>query len=176
MRIALLTDAWKPQVNGEVTALTALVRELEAAGHDVLVIHPGLFVTVPCPTYTEIRLAAAPLPGVARRLQRFVPDAVHIATEGSVGLAGWLYCRLRGWRFTTSFHTRFPEYVSARFPIPTAWGYGFVRWFHKYSGKVMVATPSMRKELEAHNFHNVVSWTRGVDIDLRRPGGVDPVG
>ena len=132
MRIALLTDAWKPQVNGVVTALTALVRELEAAGHDVLVIHPGLFVTVPCPTYREIRLAAAPLPGVATRMQRFMPDAVHIATEGSVGLAGWLYCLIRRWHFTTSFHTRFPEYLNARWPfLPVSLGYRVLSQFHR---------------------------------------------
>ena len=170
MRIALLTDAWKPQVNGVVTALTALVRELEAAGHDVLVIHPGLFVTVPCPTYTEIRLAAAPLPGVARRLQRFVPDAVHIATEGSVGLAGWLYCRLRSWRFTTSFHTRFPEYVNARWPlVPVGLGYRVLNLFHSHSVRTMVSTRPLADYLSDRGFSRLALWGRGVDTRLFRP-------
>ena len=170
MRIALLTDAWQPQINGVVTALTALVDELESAGHDVLVIHPGLFVTVPCPTYHEIRLAAAPLPGVARRLQRFVPDAVHIATEGSVGLAGWLYCRLRGWRFTTSFHTRFPEYINARWPlIPVGLGYRVLNVFHRRSVRTMVSTPPMADYLEDRGFARLALWRRGVDTRLFRP-------
>lgn len=174
MRIALLTDAWKPQVNGVVTALTALVRELEVAGHEVQVIHPGLFVTVPCPTYAEIRLAAAPLPGVARRLQRFQPDAVHIATEGSVGLAGWLYCRLRGWRFTTSFHTRFPEYINARWPaVPVGLGYRVLNIFHRCGVRTMVSTPPLADYLADRGFSRLALWGRGVDTRLFRP--VEPM-
>ena len=170
MRIALLTDAWRPQVNGVVTALTALVAELERAGHEVLVIHPGLFVTVPCPTYREIRLAAAPLPGVARRLQRFAPDAVHIATEGSVGLAGWLYCRLRRWRFTTSFHTRFPEYINARWSlIPVGLGYRVLNRFHRRGVRTLVSTPPMVDFLSDQGFARLALWRRGVDIRLFRP-------
>lgn len=170
MRIALLTDAWKPQVNGVVTTLTALVDELERAGHDVLVIHPALFVTVPCPTYKEIRLAAVPLPGVARRLQRFVPDAVHIATEGSVGLAGWLYCRLRRWRFTTSFHTRFPEYVNTRWPlVPVELGYRVLNRFHRRSVRTLVSTPPLADYLQDRGFSRLALWGRGVDTRLFRP-------
>lgn len=174
MRIALLTDAWQPQINGVVTALTALVTELEAAGHDVRVIHPGLFVTVPCPTYGEIRLAAAPLPGVARKLGRFRPDAVHIATEGSIGVAGWLYCRLRRWRFTTSFHTRFPEYVNARWPwLPVSAGYRVLRLFHDGGAGTLVSTPPMADYLRQHGFSRPVLWRRGVDTRRFRP--VEPV-
>ncbi|GAB3675348.1 glycosyltransferase family 4 protein [Salinisphaera aquimarina] len=170
MRIALLTDAWQPQVNGVVTALTALVAELEAAGHDVLVIHPGLFVTVACPTYREIRLAAAPLPGVARRLQRFVPDAVHIATEGSVGLAGWIYCHLRRWRFTTSFHTRFPEYLNARWPfISVRLGYRVLARFHGRGVRTMVSTPPLAGFLRDQGFSRLALWRRGVDTRQFRP-------
>lgn len=170
MRIALLTDAWQPQVNGVVTALTALVGELEAIGHEVFVIHPGLFLTVPCPTYREIRLAAAPLAGVARRLQHFMPDAVHIATEGSVGLAGWLYCRCRGWRFTTSFHTRFPEYLNARCPlIPVSLGYRVMRSFHRRAVRTMVSTPPLASFLRDMGFSRLALWRRGVDTTLFRP-------
>src|SRR5699024_10492810 len=174
LRIALLTDAWQPQINGVVTALTALVTELEAAGHDVLVIHPGLFVTVPCPTYGEIRLAAAPLPGVARKLGRFRPDAVHIATEGSIGLAGWLYCRLRRWRFTTSFHTRFPEYINARWPwLPVSAGYRVLRSFHDRGAGTLVSTPPMAEYLRQRGFSRPVLWRRGVDTRRFRP--LEPV-
>lgn len=169
MRIALLTDAWAPQVNGVVTALTALVAELEAAGHQVLVIHPGLFVTVPCPTYREIRLAAAPLPGVATRMQRFMPDAVHIATEGSVGLAGWLYCLIRRWHFTTSFHTRFPEYLNARWPfLPVSLGYRVLSQFHRRAVRTMVSTTPLAGFLESQGFSRLALWRRGVDTNLFR--------
>lgn len=170
MRIALLTDAWTPQVNGVVTALTALVAELEAAGHDVLVIHPGLFVTVPCPTYREIRLAAAPLPGVARRMQRFKPDAVHIATEGSVGLAGWLYCLLRGWQFTTAFHTRFPEYLNARWSfLSVSLGYRVLSHFHRRAVRTLVSTPPLADFLKDQGFSRLALWRRGVNTTLFRP-------
>jgi len=177
MRIALLTDAWAPQVNGVVTALTALVAELEAAGHDVLVIHPGLFVTVPCPTYREIRLAAAPLPGVARRMQRFQPDAVHIATEGSVGLAGWLYCLLRHWHFTTAFHTRFPEYLNARWSfLSVSLGYRVLSQFHRQAVRTLVSTPPLADFLEDHGFSGLALWPRGVDTALFRPIAPAPLG
>lgn len=175
MRIALLTDAWWPQVNGVATTLTALVTELEANGHEILVIHPALFVTIPCPTYSEIRLAALPLPGVARRLQRFQPDAVHIATEGSVGLAGWLYCLIRGWRFTTSFHTRFPEYLNRRLPwLSVSLGYQVLRRFHGGAVRTMVSTRPLADDLRDHGFRRLVQWPRGVDTRLFRP--VEPVG
>ncbi len=170
MRIALLTDAWTPQVNGVVTALTALVAQLEVAGHEVLVIHPGLFVTVPCPTYREIRLAAAPLPGVARRMQRFQPDAVHIATEGSVGLAGWLYCLLRRWHFTTAFHTRFPEYLNARWSfLSVSLGYRVLSQFHRRAVRTLVSTPPLADFLEDQGFSHLALWRRGVDTTLFRP-------
>ncbi|MEL7454076.1 MAG: glycosyltransferase family 1 protein, partial [Pseudomonadota bacterium] len=117
----------------------------------------------------EIRLALGAKKNIEKRFDTFEPDAIHIATEGTLGMAGRAMCLKHKHPFSTSYHTRFPEYVSARFPIPLSWGYGFVRWFHRYSGKVMVATPSMREELEARRFNNVVSWTRGVDTDLFHP-------
>lgn len=170
MRIALLTDAWTPQINGVVTTLTTLVKELEAAGHEVCVIHPGLFITVPCPSYSEIRLATLPLPGVANTLRRFRPDAIHIATEGSIGLAGWLYCRLRRWRFTTSFHTRFPEYVNERWPwLPVSTGYRVLRHFHNQATNTLVSTQPLADELKARQFTRLALWRRGVDTRLFRP-------
>lgn len=170
MRIALLTDAWQPQINGVVRTLTTLVAQLEAQGHAVCVIHPGLFFNVPCPSYGEIRLAALPLPGVARRLGRFRPDAVHIATEGSIGLAGWLYCLSRRWPFTTSFHTRFPEYINARWPwLPVAAGYRVLRHFHNRGERTLVSTQSLADDLKAHQFARPALWRRGVDTQLFRP-------
>ncbi len=167
MRIMLITDAWEPQVNGVVRTLKRVIEECEAMGHEWEIVSPADgFRTMPLPTYPEIKLALFAQGKIKDRFEAFVPDAVHIATEGTLGMAGRAMCLKSKHPFTTSYHTRFPEYVSARLPIPVSWGYSFVHWFHKYSGKVMVATPSMREELEAHDFINVVSWTRGVDTEL----------
>ena len=170
MRIMLVTDAWDPQVNGVVRTMKRVIAECEAMGHEWEVVSPADgFFTIPLPTYSEIRLALWARKTIENRFNTFEPDAVHIATEGTLGMAGRAMCLKNKHPFTTSYHTRFPEYVAARLPIPISWGYSFVHWFHKYSGKVMVATPSMRQELEDQNFINVVSWTRGVDTELFRP-------
>lgn len=170
-RIALVTDAWHPQVNGVVTTLTSVVRELEAMGREVKVIHPGLFLTVPMPSYREIKLAAAPYRGVAKRLEAWRPDAVHIATEGPCGLAARAYCLRHGWRFTTSLHTKFPEYVNARWPmVPVRAGYGVLRRFHAPAARTMVCTPGFAEFLGTRGFGNLRVWTRGVDTEQFRPG------
>jgi len=169
MRIALVTDAWLPQVNGVVRTWERVIAEAEALGHTIDVISPDGFRTFPCPTYPEIRLAFRPRAGVERRLDAFGPDAIHIATEGPLGLAGRAICLARGWQFTTSYHTKFPEYVKARAPVPLAWSYAVVRWFHRPSSAVLVATPTLRRELEAHGFEHLRDWTRGVDLGLFRP-------
>ncbi|HEY1226809.1 MAG TPA: glycosyltransferase, partial [Ramlibacter sp.] len=123
MKIALVTDAWVPQVNGVVTTLVELVRHLTADGHDVLVIEPRQFRTRPCPGYAGIDLAVSPGEEVARRLDGFQPDAVHLATEGPLGWAARRHCLRRGWAFTTAFHTKFPEIVNAAIKVPVSWGY-----------------------------------------------------
>lgn len=170
MRIMLITDAWEPQVNGVVRTMKRVIAECEAMGHEWEIVSPADgFRTIPLPTYSEIRLALGAKKNISERFDTFEPDAIHIATEGTLGMAGRAMCLKHKHPFSTSYHTRFPEYVSARFPIPLSWGYRFVRWFHRYSGKVMVATPSMREELEDNGFNNVVSWTRGVDTDLFHP-------
>jgi len=170
MRIMLITDAWEPQVNGVVRTMKRVITECEAMGHEWEIVSPADgFRTIPLPTYSEIRLALGAKKSIAKRFDTFEPDAIHIATEGTLGMAGRAMCLKHKHPFSTSYHTRFPEYVSARFPVPVSWGYKFVRWFHRYSGKVMVATPSMRLELEDHGFNNVVSWTRGVDTALFHP-------
>lgn len=169
MRICIATDAWIPQVNGVVRTLTETERRLRRMGHDVYMITPERFATVPCPTYREIRLAWS-LWDVERLMAGFLPDAVHIATEGPIGIAVRGWCIRKGFPFTTSFTTRFPEYVRSRCGFPPDFLYHGLRWFHWHSSAVMVATPSLRDELQARGFQNLVHWSRGVDTDLFRPG------
>jgi len=169
MRIALVTDAWLPQTNGVVRTLTITAEKLSQAGHEVTPITPADFRTVPCPTYPEIRLSLFAARKVRRRLDALDPDAVHIATEGPLGLAARRWCLRRGRAFTTSYHTQFPEYVRARFPIPVALSYAFLRWFHGSATRTLVATPSMRNALAERGFRNLVLWSRGVDTELFRP-------
>jgi glycosyltransferase involved in cell wall biosynthesis len=169
MRILIVSDAWSPQVNGVVRTLQRVRQECEALGHRVEIISPEQFRTVPCPTYPEIRLALRPGRTIARRIYQVRPDCIHIATEGPLGFAARGYCVRRGLPFTTSYHTRFPEYVHARFPVPLALGYACVRWFHRPSRGVLVATRTIREDLERHGFVNVRPWSRGVDTELFRP-------
>lgn len=169
MRILLATDAWEPQVNGVVRTLTRTVAECRAMGHEVEVVTPDQFKTIPCPTYPEIRLALGAEEEIRERFREFEPEAVHIATEGPIGLASRRICVEWKLPFTTSYHTKFPEYVAARFPVPVQVGYAYMRWFHKPSGRLMVATPTLRDELVRHGFKNVSPWSRGVDTELFRP-------
>lgn len=170
MKIAICTDAWLPQVNGVVTTLSRTRDELETFGHEVQVFSPASgFRTFPLPTYPEIRLAWWPGPRLARLLEEFTPDRVHIATEGPIGLAARAWCLRHGWRFTTSYHTRFPELVQARLPVPVGPVYRLLRWFHGHADATLVATPQMRAHLQAQGFANVVLWGRGVDTALFAP-------
>ena len=176
MRILLATDAWEPQVNGVVRTLTRVVSELRAMGHTVEVISPDQFKTFPLPTYAEIKVAIGVYEPVQEHFKAFEPEAIHIATEGPIGLAARRICVEWKLPFTTSYHTRFPEYVSARLPLPLAAGYAYMKWFHKPSGRLMVATPTMRDELAQHGFRNISAWSRGVDTEAfhpRRPGEPD---
>lgn len=169
MKIAIVTDAWRPQTNGVVRTLATTVEVATRLGHEVLVIEPGLFRTFPCPTYPEIRLAWMPYRNLARRLKAFAPDAVHIATEGTLGAAARTWCLRQGRPFTTSYHTQFPEYVRARVPIPLAVSYAHLRRFHGAAERTLVATPSMQRQLENRGFRNMVRWSRGVDLELFQP-------
>ncbi|MBB6093084.1 glycosyltransferase involved in cell wall biosynthesis [Povalibacter uvarum] len=169
MKIAIVTDAWFPQTNGVVKTLSTTAEQLRGFGHDVCVIEPGQFRTFPCPTYPEIRLAWFPYRLIDRLLREFAPDAVHIATEGTLGAAARRWCRKQHMPFTTSYHTQFPEYIRARAPIPLAISYAHLRGFHGGARRTMVATPALQRQLEARGFRNLVRWTRGVDVDLFRP-------
>lgn len=169
MKIALVTDAWEPQVNGVVRTLKNTARELEAMGHTVEFITPLEFRTVPCPTYPDIRLSLFPRRQVARRLAQFDPEAIHLSTEGPLGLAARHFAMATDTPFTTAYHTRFPEYIHARVGMPLSWSYAFLRWFHGPSFAVMAPTHAVKRDLEAWGFRNVVLWSRGVDLDIFRP-------
>ncbi|MCC6913553.1 MAG: glycosyltransferase family 1 protein [Rhodospirillaceae bacterium] len=171
MRILIVTDAWHPQVNGVVRTLTALRRHLDARGHEAVMITPDQFNTVPCPTYPEIRLALFPGRKMARAIESLRPCVVHIATEGPLGFTARRYCLRRDIPFTTAYHTKFPEYLEARAPIPATWTYRGLRWFHRPSSAVMVATQTVENELVSRGFSNVRRWSRGVDTRMFRPRG-----
>ena len=166
MKLLLVTDAWMPQVNGVVTTLVELVRELSKLGHQVTVIHPGLFKTRPCPGYAGIDLAVRPRNQLASMMNEAHFDAVHIATEGPLGWAARGLCKQRGWPFTTAFHTRFPEVLKAAMGIPLWIGYALFRYFHKPSAGVMVPTQGVLNLLTKQGFRNLKLWTHGVDTEL----------
>jgi len=169
IRILVATDAWHPQVNGVVHTLREIARVAEPLGATLSFLTPQGFPTVPLPTYPGIRLALA-LPGqVAARIEASRPDAIHVATEGPIGHLARRYCMRNGLAFTTSFHTRFAEYVSARAPIPERWTWNWLRRFHNAGAGVMAATPALSLELAARGFRNVMLWPRGVDADMFRP-------
>ena len=169
MKLALITDAWRPQINGVVTTLSTVAERLAAAGHSIDLITPDQFRNWPCPTYPEIRLALGCGQSLRRRLDTWCPDAIHIATEGPLGLAARAYCQRRGLPFTTSFHTLFAEYVNVRTGLPLSWGYRFLAWFHNAGARAMTATPSLVEELRQRGFRNPVLWSRGVNTELFRP-------
>jgi glycosyltransferase involved in cell wall biosynthesis len=169
MKVLVATDAWRPQVNGVVRTLGSLARAAGKLGVDIEFLSPDGFWTFPVPTYPGLRLA---LPGrnkIAERIEAAKPDAIHLATEGPIGRAVRAYCLRIGRPFTTSYTTRFPEYISARSPIPASWVYNVLRRFHGAAKVTMVATPSLMAELGERGFTNLGMWTRGVDVDLFRP-------
>lgn len=169
MRIAIVSDAWRPQINGVVRTLETVARLLRAEGHEVEVFGPDRFRTLPCPTYPEIRLSLFPSARLSHMLKLFAPDAIHLVTEGPLGWAARAFCRRRKIPFTTAYHTRFPEYVRARIRVPLSWSYEFVRRFHAPSAAVLVVSPAIRDELTERGFKNLVPWSRGVDITAFRP-------
>lgn len=166
MRIALATDAWHPQVNGVVRALAATAAQLRERGACVETITPDQFLSVPCPTYPEIRLVVEPGRSIAKRLDEIAPDAVHIATEGPIGWATRAWCRRNKMPFTTSFHTRFPDYVSVRTGVPAGWIWPLMRRFHGPAEKTFVVTPSLARELEQRRVGRPHHWPLGVDLSL----------
>jgi len=173
MRIALVTDAWTPQRNGVVRVLATLAGALGDLGHLVRVIEPSSFTTLPCPSYPEIPLSLLPRRRVARMLDTFAPDAVHIATEGPLGWAARAWCLRHHLPFTTAYHTKFPEYIRARTGVPLSWPYALMRRFHGPAAAVLCPSPSVHRELRQKGFGNAVPWSHGVDTDTFRPGSKD---
>ncbi|HEY5347426.1 MAG TPA: glycosyltransferase family 1 protein, partial [Rhizomicrobium sp.] len=170
LRVLLVTDAWTPQVNGVVRTLEVLGEDLAALGHQVRYATPEGRFTVPLPTYPEIRLSLFPRRVLERQIRAFAPNAVHIATEGPLGMAARALCLKYGIAFTTSFHTKFPEYVTARFAfIPESLVWRWLRWFHAPAIAMMVATQTLKREVEAQGFTNARIWSRGVDVENFRP-------
>lgn len=174
MRIAIVTDAWSPQVNGVVRTLQTTRAELERMGHVVEVISPDLYGSIPCPTYPEIRLALVRSSVVGQAIAAFRPDAVHLATEGPLCLAARRWCLRSGVPFTTAYHTHFPDYVAQRTGLPATWFWRYIRWFHGPAQAVLVSTRSVRDQLRAHGVANVRPWGRGVDLAAFTPSAPPP--
>ena len=173
MRILVATDAWHPQVNGVVRSLTMMAEAAKRFGVEVSFLTPQSFRTFAMPSYPDLRLALPYQGKIAQLIAEARPDSIHIATEGPIGLSVRRYCRKHGLPFTTSFHTRFPDYISARLPVPESWIWAALRWFHGASQAVMAATPALAGELRGRGFRNVVLWPRGVDTRHFHPRAVD---
>jgi glycosyltransferase involved in cell wall biosynthesis len=169
LRILIVTDAWEPQVNGVVRTLKTTARELIKLDHEVRFLTPLDFRTLPCPTYPEIRLSLFPQSGVNRLIREFDPDVLHIATEGPLGMAARRFALRNDFPFTTAYHTRFPEYVHARFRLPLSWSYAWLRHFHGPSKGVLAPTQVVVDDLKANGFSNTRLWSRGVDTDVFHP-------
>jgi glycosyltransferase involved in cell wall biosynthesis len=169
MRILVATDAWHPQVNGVVRSLTTMAEAAKAFGADVGFLSPRSFRTIAMPSYPDLRLALPYPAKIARLIAEARPDSIHIATEGPIGLMVRRYCRKHRLPFTSSFHTRFPEYIAARLPVPEAWIWAALRWFHNGGQAAMAATPALANELRGRGFRNVVLWPRGVDTSQFHP-------
>lgn len=174
MRIAIVTDAWAPQVNGVVRTLQAVRSELEGAGHEVLVVSPDLFHSLPCPTYPEIRLALASSRAVGSRLADFGPDAIHLSTEGPLCAAARRWCLDHGLAFTTAYHTQFPDYLAKRTRLPAGLFWRYIRRFHRPAHAVLASTPSVRGQLEQRGIGPVRHWGRGVDLANFSPDAPPP--
>lgn len=169
MNILIVTDAWTPQVNGVVTTMTTVVNQLKKMGHDVTIIEPSQFFTIPAPSYPEIKLAMNTWK-VAKKIKAANPDRAHIVTEGPLGFAALRYFRKHNIPHTSSFHTKFPEYINERLPfVPIKFGYKLVRNFHKDSKNVFVPTKNVKEELNEYGLNNVITWSRGVDSEVFKP-------
>lgn len=169
MRLLVATDAWRPQINGVVRSIEHMAEHAHAFDAEVVIVSPLDFRSVPMPTYPEIRLALARPAAIGRKMKALAPTHIHIATEGPIGIGARRICLSNDFPYTTSYHTRFPEYVSARAPVPERWVYRAIRRFHNAGRGIMVATDSLEADLRARGFNNIMRWGRGVDTELFRP-------
>lgn len=174
MKIALISDAWHPQVNGVVRTLSTIFTHLKAQGHDVLMVTPDQFKSIPCPSYPEIRLALTRKKTIGAMIDNFAPDAIHIATEGPLGIAARRYCLRHHVPFSTAYHTQFPDYVARRTGLPARFVWPFIRWFHRPSAAILVSTQSIRDVLHGQGLPQLRHWGRGVDLDAFRPDAPPP--
>ena len=174
MKIAIVTDAWAPQVNGVVRTLQAVIVELEGSGHEVLIVSPDLYRSLPCPTYPEIRLALVSARAIGRRLEEFGPDAIHLSTEGPLCAAARRWCLRKGLAFTTAYHTQFPDYLAKRTGLPPKLFWRYIRHFHRPAQAVLASTNSVRGQLERQGIGPVRHWGRGVDLSNFTPDALPP--
>ncbi|MEO5705888.1 MAG: glycosyltransferase family 1 protein [Alteraurantiacibacter sp.] len=174
MRIAIVSDAWAPQVNGVVRTLTSVIAQLRSRGHEVVMVTPDQFRSLACPGYPEIRLALAGARAVGRKLAEAAPDAIHIATEGPLGWAARRWCLRQGRPFTTAYHTQFPEYLARRTGLPASWFWPAIRRFHRPASAIMVATGTIRAQLREHGLTHLRTWSRGVDTSQFHPDHLPP--
>ena len=170
MKLLIVTDAWHPQINGVVRSLTEIGKQAQAFGFEVDYLTPEGFPSFAMPGYSEVRLALASPSQVAQQIEKTAPDCIHIATEGPLGFLARRYCMKHARKFTTSYHTRFPEYLSARFPVPSWPLAALMRRFHSAAAATMVSTRSLEDDLAAQGYKNLVRWSRGVDAELFHPG------
>jgi glycosyltransferase involved in cell wall biosynthesis len=169
MRVLVATDAWHPQVNGVVRTLMSLAESARGQGAAIEFLTPEGFPSVALPTYRSLRCALPTRREIAQRIESARPNAIHVATEGPIGHVVRAYCIKQGLPFTSSYTTRFPEYISARLPVPEAWSYAVLRRFHAPASVTMVSTMSLMAELASRGFKHLGLWTRGVDTELFRP-------
>ncbi len=174
MKIAIVTDAWVPQVNGVVRTLQSVSTELVRDGHEVLIISPNDYRSIPCPSYPEIRLAFTRPSAIGARLAAFGPDAIHLSTEGPLGLVARRWCLRREIPFTTAYHTQFPQYIAQRTRLPASVFWPYIEWFHKRSERILVATESVRGDLRERGLRQLAHWGRGVDVAQFSPGAPQP--
>jgi len=173
--VLIVTDAWHPQINGVVRSIELVIREMEKRGISVKLLTPNEFKTFPMPGYGEIRLSRTLMKPVYARIEAAAPDAIHIATEGPLGIMARRWCRKHRFAFSTAYHTQFPEYLRARLPVPLRWSYRFLRWFHGAAKYCLVGTPHLKALLEQRGFSNAVIWQKGVDTALFNPAKREPL-
>ena len=174
MKIALVTDAWHPQVNGVVRTLDTVIGLLRNGGHEILVISPDQYRSIPAPSYPEIRLSFARARTIGKRIEAFGAEAVHLATEGPLCIQARRWCRRRGRPFTTAYHTQFPEYLAKRTGLSPRIFWPYIRWFHHKSERIMVSTQSVRNQLRGERLPHVHHWSRGVDLQNFRADTQSP--
>ncbi|MDB5053716.1 MAG: glycosyl transferase [Bacilli bacterium] len=168
-KILIVTDAWAPHINGVVFTIQNTIKVLTARGFEVSVLEPSMFNFFTLPVYKDIPISYNHKKKLYAMIDAINPDYIHISTEGIIGITSRRYCIEKNLKFTTAYHTKFPEYVKENLGIPLAIGYLFMKWFHRKSAKVLVTTEAIKKELRKKGIFRTVIWSRGVDTELFSP-------